>query len=128
MKKDLTNRKDIEKLVRTFYNQVALDPMLNHFFVHTSWDEHIETLTNFWENAIFYTGSYQGNPIEAHKKMHAFGQLGVEHFQRWTKLFLGTVDQLFEGEKAEIIKQRALSIATVMQIKLLQGGLPKENA
>jgi hypothetical protein len=29
------------------------------------------------------------------------------------------VDQLFEGEKAEQAKQRATSIATVMQIKIV---------
>ncbi len=44
----------------------------------------------------------------------------MEHFQRWILLFNETVDELFKGEKAELIKQRALSISTVMQIKILQ--------
>jgi hemoglobin len=34
--------------------------------------------------------------------------------------FNNTVDELFEGEKAFIAKERAQSIATVMQIKLVQ--------
>jgi len=42
----------------------------------------------------------------------------MEHFQKWLLLFTETVDQLFEGEKAELAKQRATSIATVMQIKM----------
>jgi hemoglobin len=42
----------------------------------------------------------------------------MEHFQRWTELFTATVDEMYKGEKAELIKQRAMSIATVMQIKI----------
>jgi hemoglobin len=34
-------------------------------------------------------------------------------------LFTKTVDQLFEGEHADLAKQRAVSIATVMQLKIL---------
>jgi hemoglobin len=35
-------------------------------------------------------------------------------------LFTATVDELFEGEKAELAKQRAISISTVMRIKITQ--------
>ena len=41
------------------------------------------------------------------------------HFDHWLMLFTTTVDDLFEGEKAEQTKQRATSIATVMQIKII---------
>ena len=43
---------------------------------------------------------------------------------RWLQLFTSTVDELFEGEKAELAKQRAMSIATVMQLKLLHEPAP----
>jgi len=42
----------------------------------------------------------------------------MEHFQRWIHLFTETVDELFEGNTSELAKQRATSIATVMQIKM----------
>ena len=35
-------------------------------------------------------------------------------------LFNETVDELFEGENAELIKQSAKSISTVMQIKMFK--------
>ena len=35
------------------------------------------------------------------------------------KLFQSTVDELFTGDKAELAKQRALSIATVMKLKTI---------
>jgi hypothetical protein len=47
-------------------------------------------------------------------------------FQQWVHLFTSTVDELFAGEKALLAKQRAVSISTVMQIKILNqpGNVP----
>lgn len=75
---------------------------------------------NFWENAIFYTGTYSGNPMEAHGHVHMMMPLSEEGFARWLFLFNEAVNERYEGGKAELIKQRAYSIATVMQIKILQ--------
>ena len=41
----------------------------------------------------------------------------AEHFQHWNDLFNETVDELFEGAKAEEIKQRAINIAAAMMHK-----------
>jgi len=35
----------------------------------------------------------------------------IVHFQQWLSLFLGTVDELYSGPKAEEAKGRAASIA-----------------
>jgi hemoglobin len=43
-----------------------------------------------------------------------------EHFERWRKLFDETVNENFKGEIAHAAKTRALSIATVMQLKVSQ--------
>ncbi len=40
------------------------------------------------------------------------------HFETWLSLFTTTVDNLYRGEKASLMKTRALSIATVIRIKL----------
>jgi hemoglobin len=42
------------------------------------------------------------------------------HFDRWLELFRNTVDRLFAGPNAEEAKLRALSIATVMLVKVQQ--------
>jgi len=54
-----------------------------------------------------------------HGVLHQSANFTAEHFNVWLKLFTSTVNELFEGEKAELAKQRAISIATVMQTKLL---------
>ena len=42
------------------------------------------------------------------------------HFKHWLSGFNSAVDELFEGDNAHAIKSRALSIATVMEIKISQ--------
>ena len=81
---------------------------------------------DFWQNIIFHTGGYTGNPMRIHMNLHKQAPMKKEHFDRWLQLFTATVDELFEGEKAEQAKQRALSIATVMQINIAQ--LPQQES
>jgi glyoxylase-like metal-dependent hydrolase (beta-lactamase superfamily II) len=40
------------------------------------------------------------------------------HFDQWVKLFKETTDEHFEGPNAETAKQRGMSIATLIQIKI----------
>jgi len=55
----------------------------------------------------------------AHIRLHQLSPLTKAHFDRWQSLFLQTVDELFAGGKAELVKQRAVSIATMMQLKVV---------
>lgn len=123
MKEDIEDRKDIELLIDSFYDKVKQDTVIGFFFtkvVQINWEKHLPVMYDFWENIVFQTGSYNGNPMEKHFELNKKSQVTMEHFQRWTLLFNETVDELYSGVKAELIKQRALSIATVMQIKILQ--------
>lgn len=122
MKKDIENRDDIVVLINTFYEKVKKDKVIGYIFndvAKVNWEKHLPVMYNFWENVIFFTGSYTGNPMTAHKQLNQKTRLNADHFQEWIKLFTKTVDELFEGDKAELTKQRAVSIATVMQIKIL---------
>ena len=122
MKKDIKTIEDIKVLVNDFYKQAVEDPVIGHIFttsIKVNWDRHLPIMYSFWENTLFYTGSYTGNPMVIHQRIHQVVHLTDLHFDRWTALFNVTVDNHFEGEKAELAKQRALSIATVMKIKIL---------
>lgn len=121
MKQDISNRQDIERLINTFYEKVKVDDTIGYFFndvVKVHWEKHLPVMYDFWENIIFYTNAYEGNPMQKHQELHKKSPMKMQHFQRWNQLFSHTVDELFEGEKAELIKQRASSISTVMQIKI----------
>ncbi len=122
MKKDIENIEDIKLLVNTFYDKVKTNPDIGPIFtqiIHVHWESHLPVMYNFWENVLFFTGSYSGNPMVAHEKVHRMAHLTAHHFSVWPQLLLKTTDELFEGDKAELAKQRAISISTVMQIKLL---------
>ncbi|MBP6431267.1 MAG: group III truncated hemoglobin [Ferruginibacter sp.] len=122
MKKDILNKDDIIILIDAFYEKVKVDSVIGYIFtdvVKVHWEKHLPVMYNFWENTLFYTGSYEGNPMELHKHLHKVMPLTEAHFTQWTTLFTNTVDELFEGKNATLAKQRAISIATVMQIKII---------
>ena len=122
MKTDIRNRKDIEKLVNAFYDKVKDDATIGYLFndvAHVNWDEHLPKMYAFWENILFFTGNYEGNPMARHKELHRKSTMSKVHFQQWNALFIGTVDALFEGKKAEEIKNRALNISDMMMYKTL---------
>jgi hemoglobin len=124
MKKDISSRSDIELLVDAFYAKVKQDELIGCIFtdiVKVNWEKHLPVMYSFFENMLFYTGSYTGNPMELHKHINQLFPLTAAHFTRWNLLFTSSVDELFNGEKAELVKQRAKSISTVMQIKILDG-------
>ncbi|MBS1626931.1 MAG: group III truncated hemoglobin [Bacteroidetes bacterium] len=119
MKKDITCRADIELLINTFYEKVKKDNLLSQFFEKIKWDRHLNIMYDFWENIIFQTGSYVGNPMNIHEKLAGKMQLNKNDFKRWIKLFLKSIDELFEGTNADLARNRAISIASVMQNKFI---------
>jgi hemoglobin len=122
VKKDIASREDIEQLVTRFYEKVKADPEIGFIFndiAKVNWEKHLPTMFNFWENTLFYTGSYTGNPMISHQKLHSIFPLTREHFVRWLVLFIQTVDELFEGPTAQLAKQRASSISTIMRMKIV---------
>ena len=130
MKKDIENKKDIALLVDEFYDKVKADDTIGYIFndvVKVNWQKHLPVMYSFWENTLFYTGSYEGNPMELHKHLHKLMPLTLEHFKQWNYLFIKTVDELFEGPHANLAKQRAVSISAVMQIKILNEHNPVDK-
>jgi hemoglobin len=122
MSKEIETIDDIKMLIDHFYSQVIQDPVIGHFFTTTikmNWEKHLPVMYSFWENALFYTGGYTGNPMIIHQRIHQVFHLKAEHFDRWTFLFCAAVDYHFAGEKADLAKKTALNISSVMQIKLL---------
>jgi len=122
MKKDIENRQDIYVLVKQFYVKLMNDDIVSHFFVDfsntTLLEEHLQILVNFWDNILFYSGEYRRNAMQPHLKLHNTKPFKNKHFKCWLSNFNTTVDELFDGEMAHAAKTRALSIATVMEIKI----------
>lgn len=119
---DIESKDDIRILINTFYSKVRNNEAIGYIFndvAKIDWESHLPVMYDFWESVIFHTGPYARNPMAVHKALHQQHPLTTAHFSEWLRLFKGTVDELFEGNNAELAKQRAESIATVMQLKFL---------
>lgn len=122
MKKDITSREDIILMVNTFYEYVQQDEELNHMFngvAKLNWDIHLPKMYDFWEAIILGNPVFKGNPMLVHKILHGKFPLNKKMFTTWLELFSKTVDELFEGDNAREAKTRALSIATMIQMKTI---------
>jgi len=123
MKTDITNRKDLELLMETFYGKLLADASISYLFTEVAkidLPKHLPVLVDFWDSILFQSDTYQKNAMKVHTDLHKQSPLLPQHFKTWLGYFHETVDELFEGEKAELARQRATSIATVMQIKLIE--------
>ena len=58
--------------------------------------------------------------MKIHLDLNEKTPLQKHHFETWLKYFSETIDELFQGDVVLLAKQRARSVATVMQIKLAQ--------
>jgi len=121
MRPDIANRNDIERLLKRFYEKAFADPTIGYFFTEVAKLDlatHLPVIADFWETVLLNTGSYRGNTLEVHKQLHGKSPLSEAHFNRWLALFNETIDEMFEGPVAGLAKTRALSIATVIRVKL----------
>ena len=122
-KKDIENRDDLLLLIQEFYKKLLADNSINYFFTDVAKiniAEHFPVLVNFWDTILFQSGTYQKNAMQPHMNLHQKSPMEKQHFETWLRYFKETVDELFTGDNAFIIKERAVSIATVMQIKTKQ--------
>lgn len=119
---ELSNRDDVELLVRSFYRYAAMDEILGPVFsaAHVNWAVHIDTLTDFWSWQLLGQRGYTGNPLRAHEPVHARTPFTDAHYERWLDLFVSTVDEHFVGSRAEVAKGRATKMARAMR-RLLTG-------
>ena len=123
MKKDISSRLDLLELISKFYEKLLADDSINYLFTEVAkinLDHHLPVLVDFWDSVLFQSDTYHKNAMHPHINLHQKSPLQAQHFEIWLRYFNETVDDLFEGEKAFLVKERALSIATVMKIKLKQ--------
>lgn len=121
MKSDIETRKDIELLVNSFYEKVRGNPVLNYIFedvVKVHWESHLPRMYDFWGSILLGEHSFSGNPMQKHVALSKRTPLTEKEFEEWLRVFGETVDDLFEGRKAEEAKTRAEIIARLMLHKI----------
>ena len=116
-KAKITSLDDVKIVVDAFYGRVREDDLLGPVFNHViqdRWPEHLQRMYTFWQTVLLGEHTYYGSPFPPHAKL----PVTKEHFQRWLKLFTKTIDEHFEGEKADEAKWRASKMAEMFQYKI----------
>jgi len=119
MENEILTFKDIKTLVDSFYGKVRVDSLLAPIFnnvIQDRWSEHLEKMYTFWQTVLLKEHTYYGSPFAPHAQL----PLTKEHFDRWLKLFIETINEHFEGEKADEAKWRANKMAEMFQYKIAQ--------
>ena len=123
MKSDIQDREDILLIMKEFYIKLLDDELVKHFFddiiQEGHLELHLETITDFWNGILFNDTAYQKNAMQPHLLLNKTKPFKKEHFKTWLHHFNSSIDENFNGEKAEMAKTRALSIATVMEIRMI---------
>ena len=122
MKPDISSKADIHFIITSFYKKLLTDASMSPFFkeivTENQLDVHLESITNFWNDILFDTLSYQENVMQKHLKSNAKMAFKKAHFDIWISYFFEVIDANFNGAKANLMKNRASSIATVMKLKM----------
>lgn len=115
-KPDIATEQHIQMMVDAFYERVQGDELLGPVFNDKidDWSQHLPAMYRFWSSMLLGTATYQGRPFDKHIDL----PIGRHHFDRSVSLFCQTVDDYFEGKKAEDAKSRARSISSIFQYKL----------
>ena len=121
MKPDINSRKDIELLVDRFYDKVKSNTVLGYIFddvAKINWTKHLPRMYSFWASILLGEQSFSGNPMQKHIELSKQTPITEAEFTEWLSLFLKTVDEHFEGNRANEAKQRAENIARLMLYKI----------
>jgi hemoglobin len=114
---DILNEADITSLVHNFYAKVREDALLAPVFnerIGNNWPAHLQKMVYFWQTVLLDERKYFGSPFPPHAGL----PISHVHFEKWMQLFVATIDELFQGEKAEAAKWRAGKMAELFEIKM----------
>jgi len=80
---------DITHMVHHFYAQIRVHPNLGPIFNEhvDDWDEHLDTMVDFWSSLLLRTGRFKGSPMTKHAVLP---ELNAGLFHQWLDLFRET--------------------------------------
>lgn len=108
-------RKTIKIFVVDFYTHVREHRVLGPIFdnkIGDHWEEHFETLTDFWMTVLHGIHSYKGNPFLAHRQTPG---MQPEHFDIWLAIFAESAHRTLPIELAEMAVLKSERIASSLR-------------
>lgn len=109
--------------MNTFYERLLADENISYIFIDVAKLDiktHILVIADFWETVLLNKNVYHNNTMKIHLELNDKIPLEKVYFDVWLNHFNNSIEEFFEGDIALLAKQRARSVATVMQIKIAQ--------
>jgi hemoglobin len=119
--RDIETKEDLAFLMREFYSKMLIDDIIGYIFTDIAeldLEEHLPSLTNFWENMLFQPNGYKKDVMGIHLLLNGKEKLQAHHFERWLFLLDQTVRENFEGDKVERMLTSAKNIGAIMKFKM----------
>lgn len=116
MKPDIEHLEDIKVLVDTFYTRIRESDLLGPVFASriSDWTPHLEKMYRFWQTILLTEHTYSGSPFPPHAEL----PVDKTHFDEWLRLWYMTIDERYEGERANDAKWRADKMAVLFNYKI----------
>lgn len=113
-RRDITTRTDVHDLVVAFYREIVFDDVLCPLFeevAEVDWAAHIPRLIDYWCRHLLNEPVYTGSLFTAHRLVHERSAFRAEHFDRWYRLWVDTIDSRWRGPNADLAKSFAATMA-----------------
>lgn len=108
---------DIQNIVDEHYRQLLADTYTAPVFRHLDLETHLPRIYSFWSfilNIEAVEHPYKGSAFEPHAR------LGLDHghFERWMQFLFNAIDQHYEGDTANVWKEKARQMGLLFEYKL----------
>lgn len=112
-----------EPLIRTvvdrFYARAREDEVIGPVFraavPDERWQDHLDTIVDFWSSMLLGTRRYEGRPLRKHLLLP---ELGDNHFRRWLALFRRTLEELCPPDVAAFWADRSERVGNSFRISV----------
>ena len=118
---DLDTRTHVHDLVVAFYREIVFDDVLAPMFeevAEVDWSVHIPRLIDYWCRILLDEPVYNGSLLVTHQDVHRREAFRTEHFDRWYRLWVDTIDTRWRGPIAERAKVHAAATARLLSRRL----------
>lgn len=109
----------IRRVVDRFYAQAREDEIIGPVFKSAvpdeRWQEHLDTIVNFWSSMLLGTRRYDGRPLRKHLLLP---ELEDKHFRRWLALFRRTLEDLCPPDVAAFWADRSERVGNSFRINV----------
>lgn len=118
-KSDITSAADITFLIETFYQRTLQNPELAFFLEPISRQaQHRNRVTDYWVSHLMRSGSSMIPMKPLLDVVRSLDEpLERYHFEEWSRMWKATIDEFFEGEKANEAKEHGHYLSRFLYMK-----------